>query len=139
MNDTPRMKRPASHQWAIVVYVSILVVNGLLAAVDGLYAFRVTRDPLTMGLIVLCNVQLAGAIFAPRANWHFALGVGVLWAVVLRALYYAVVGPWRALAHGGDLLPPLLNTLMVALLAWLAYAYTFGKASRAYFGFDAGR
>ena len=140
-----RMKRPASHKWAIFVYVCFIAVNALLMVMvyHGPLAMLL-NDPLTPVLMLLCAVQLAGVIFSPRAVRHYWIGVAALAVIAVRGLYYAVLAPWyELLAHGAGghllaLVPLACNTCGIALFFWLVWAYTFGKASCEYYGLPRG-
>lgn len=131
MKNAAAIKRPASHKWAIFVYVSFIAVNAMLA-------LRGYSDLFTLFLALLCVVQLFGAFFSPRARRHYTLGVVVLWLIALRGLYYALLEPaYEFLTHRADAGAALqlsFNSWGMALCLWLAIAYTFGKPSRAYYG-----
>ena len=106
----------------------MIVVNAVLALHGAL-------NVATIGIALLCAILLAGTIFSPRARWTYTWGAAILWFIVLRGSYYAVLVPWfHMFEHGGDLFPVIMNTTGILLLIWLAYAYTFGKASRTYYG-----
>src|ERR1700677_853716 len=126
------VKMPASHKWAIVVYVLVLGVNGE-------DAFRTREMPFveTTVLMFLCTMQMAGLFLWHRTILHYYTGAVALLMFGFRAMYYSVIVHWREVYNretGVDwnspsLLPVSASLAVVWLIAWLFYAYTFGRPS----------
>lgn len=121
-------KLPAAHHWAIVIY-SFLIV----AAVGTLAVGIIQPAYLIIGL--LSGVQLAGALRASRWRGHYWLGVtllGVMAADGVAGLARIAAGD---LSH--QMLTPMewATTLIRTVMVLVFYFYTFGRPSRAFYGF----
>jgi len=96
-------------------------------------------DPATGMLGLVCAAQLLGAFVAPTDRRLYWVGSVVLWMVALGALYDTVVGPAQLLlnhAPGARLTWPMviINAVVVAVFFRLPWAYSFGDASRSFYG-----
>lgn len=139
MNDpltTLPARRPASHKWALVVYVLVAGTNIWLNTI-GYY------DLLGIVVTVAGIAAFFAALFAPRASYTYTIGIIALSLVVLRSaesLWYNVVNFQAGLTRAP--VPIALASIgfvgiAVCLLFFLLRRYTFGAASRQYYGLPA--
>ena len=129
------MKKPVSHVCAVFVYAALIMLN-VLMYLQGRF------DPATGILGLVCVAQLLGAFVSPTDRRLYWVGSLVLWMVALGALYDTVVGPAQLLlnhAPGARLTWPMviINAAVVAVFFRLPWAYSFGEASRRFYGFPA--
>ena len=126
------MKKPVSHICAVFVYTALIMLN-VLMYLQGRF------DPATGMLGLVCAAQLLGAFVAPTDRRLYWVGSVVLWMVALGALYDTVVWPAQQLINhvqGVRASWPavIINAAMVAVFFRLPYAYSFGDASRKFYG-----
>ena len=127
------MKRPSCHNWAIFVLIAFLVTNLILA-------IKVAFDFATGLMLILCCAGLIGSFVFSRSNRTYVIAAFTLALIVLRGLYYGVVLPAQQLlthnpASQQGWLPIGLQAFFALLLCVLFYAYTFGVASRQFYGY----
>jgi len=117
------------------VYAVVVVWDGMLWL-----QHRAGMAEAVMGL--LCLAELIGALAAPRDRKHYWVGSVLLWMIATGALYDTVLLPATQLWHhepGVRATWPLVvaNAVVVAILFKLPWEYSFGAASRTFFGLDA--
>ena len=127
------MKKPISHVCAVFVYAAMIMLN-VLMWLQGRF------DPATGILGLVCVAQLLGAFVSPTDRRLYWVGSVVLWMVALGALFDTVLGPAQQLlnhAAGVRATWPavIINAVVVAVFFRLPWAYSFGEASRRFYGF----
>jgi len=125
-------KRPASHKWALFVFIAVVATNirlNLMGQFD------------ILGIIVTIAGVAAffSSLFFARSPRTYTLGMITLALVFVRSLqslWFDIVAYRNGLFHApqSTMLPFIIFAgCAVALLLWLFQAYTFGASSRQYY------
>ena len=129
-------KRPASHKWALVVFVIVAATNIMLNLMGHFDVF---------GIVVTAAgvAALFASLFFARSRRTYTLGIVTLALAFVRSLqtvWFDIVAYRNNLFHAPQsvTLPAIIFAgCCVILLLWLFRAYTFGIPSRHYFGLSA--
>ena len=126
-------KRPASHKWAFVAYFAVAVTNVGLN-LGGHF------DVLGVTVTVAAIIAFFASLFLPRHSLTYKFGVIALFLVFMRSvqtLWFDIVSYRLGRFHlPAEATLPLVGFAAVAvcLLFLLLRTYTFGAASRQYYG-----
>ena len=137
MNDSetnPPAKRPASHKWALFVYVAVAGINIML---NFMGHFDILGVIVTMAAV---SPFLAPLLWA-RSTRTYTLGVIALGTAFIRSvqsLWFDIAGCWRETPlHAPEhlTLPATIFAGCCCVLLFLLFRiYMFGAPSRRYFG-----
>ena len=129
-------KRPAAHKWALFFFVAAAGTNIMLNCM-GLF------DVLGVIVTVASVAAFFSALFWSRSRRTYTIGtitLGLIFLRSLQTLWYDIIAYRAGLFHAPQRVTlPLIAFAgcVVVLLLLLFRSYTFGAASRQYYGLPA--
>ncbi|MDR3460662.1 MAG: hypothetical protein P4N60_24800 [Verrucomicrobiae bacterium] len=159
MPEIKTPKRPASHRWAIGIFAFITLefIVFLLDIVRGRPGADLSKYWIPVACLAAGALALFALVFGGRQRWAYYLTAGTfaLWlvrAIYILSLYVAdfisgrtgITAPYFHLEERDQpfvvqqtvpLTKQVMMAVMLGLLVWLFYRFTFGRASRSYYGF----
>lgn len=137
MNETMMAKtllpgRPWAHFWAAMMFGLLLPLCVAMLGQGG-------ASPVVIVLGLLSLEAAVGVRYWKRSRVHYWCGAGALWMAAVLWVWFMRVCWHNDFAEGAvmmrtDWLELAAGTVLVALFAWLACAFTFGSASRRFYG-----
>jgi hypothetical protein len=131
-------KRPASHKWALFVFMAVAATNIMLNFMGNLDVFGVV-------VTIAGLAAFFASLLSARSRNTYMLGVITLVLICLRSiqsLWFDIVAYRGDLFHAPQYvtLPTIIFVVVVVVLLFLLLrAYTFGAPSRQYYGLPANR
>ncbi|EDY16958.1 hypothetical protein CfE428DRAFT_5587 [Chthoniobacter flavus Ellin428] len=134
-SDNVVTKRPASHKWALFVFVAVAAVN-IMLNVSGHF------DVLGVIVTFAGTAAFFASLLYARSSRTYTLGIITLGLVLIRSLqslWFDIAAYRSGLFHAPRAALPaiIFAACGVALLLLLFRAYTFGASSRQYYGLPA--
>lgn len=135
-------KRPASHKWAIFAF-GFIPFAGVIFVLDSLIVDGVFSYPFTFDFVLLCalsGASLVRLVYFPRCRGTYYLSACTFFICAVRAVYSSVIFPIQQfLLRGINPMPgppeAIGRVIALSLMAWLVFAFIFGRPSRRYFCF----
>ena len=129
----PSMKRPASHKWAIAMFLIFLILTAF--AVPGLIQVRDSRPVIIVGLIlcfwfVLPTIALLFFRYAQATYYITSVALGF---VVIPFGLSTISSLGMERTGSGFVMFGNVFWLLIFVLLW--WKFSLGKPSRTYFGF----
>src|SRR5258708_2709591 len=159
MPESEKLKRPASHRWAIGIFAftTAAFVIFLIDAIAGRSGASPRRYWLPIAFLSVGALALFSLIFGGRQKWAYYVTSASLATWAVRAIYTSSLYAYNLVCHGPPLGIPYFHLLerdkpfvvqqhmtlarqimvlvVTGLTLWLFLRFTIGRQSRNYFGF----